>query len=351
MARSGVQFWCVFNYDEDVPELNGKAHSLLEERIARALREYGVDVRSGPEGSGSDLLVAVPTSEGDRHLTVDVKAIPRGSVNRRHRTGDIAAHEYVSPPMAANYRSQDRFYIDAQGNAYIALPGFRVDVQGRRPPKPSGSGTLKPRHAFGHAGAKLVFAMLVAPNVMGGTVREMSNLSGVATGTVTNTIQDLEENGFLTTTSGRRRLRRTAQLTDLWVSSYLTRILPKLEEASLSGPDPRWWGRTDLPADARLGGGAALATMGLDVLPEAALIYGQPPWVELRKVGRLGREGVPNVTLRERFWSPELDPSPALVPPLLVYADAMASDDPRQIEAAEELWETNDDLRRLRTGD
>lgn len=325
--------------------------SLLEEAIAQVLRGYGAQVQHGSMDSGVDLLVDVPTGGGSRRLTVDVKpAHPTGGP-RRGRESDIAAHQYVSPRMAANYRDRGMFYVDALGNAYIVLPGFHLDVQGRKPPKPAELRQLKPHRAFGWAGARLVFALLVAPEAASRTVRELSSLSRVATGTVVNTLNDLEMNGFLTTTSGRRELRRTAQLTELWMSSYMTRISPKLEEISLTGPDPRWWLTTQLPADACLGGGAALAAMGFDVLPATTLIYGQPPWGGIRKAGRLGRDGEPNVTLRQPFWDPKLNPSPTLVPPLLVYADAKASDDPRQIEAAEDLWETNDDLRRLRARD
>jgi hypothetical protein len=46
-----------------------------------------------------------------------------------------------------------------------------------------------------------------------------------------------------------------------------------------------------------------------------------------------------NIELRERFWNcenPELDKT--MVPPLLVYADLMATGDPRNIETAQMIF-------------
>lgn len=342
----------MFKYNDHMSEMNADGfHSLLEERIAHVLRGYGAEVQPGPKGSGVDLVMRIPTAEGRRHLTVDVKATHRLGVPHQRRKSDVAGHDYVSPSLAANYRDREMFYVDVLGNAYIVLPGFRVDVQGRKPPKTQELTQLKPHKAFGVAGAKLVFALLVRPEAVNWTVRDLANLARISTGTVNNTIHDLGTNGFLLTNLGSRRLRRTDRLTQLWLSSYLTRISPKLEEVSLAGPDPRWWLSTQRPTNAVLGGGVAMSAMGLDILPATSLVYGAPPWRGVRKAGRLGRDGTLNVTLREQFWDPQLNPAPHLAPPLLVYADAIASDDPRQMEAAAELWEKNDDLRRLRALD
>lgn len=331
-----------------MPKMNGPGfRSLLEERVAEVFRGYGVGARPGGPDSGADLIVTIPTTDGPQELTVEVKSAITVGGTRRRRCA-VSAHEYVSPSMAASYRDQDMFYLDVLGNAYIALPGFRLDVQGRRMPKASDLKQLKPHRAFGYAGAKLVFAMLAMPEVVGWTVRDLADLGRVSTGTVNNTVQDLARNGFLVPSPSGRRLRRTERLAELWMSSYLTRILPKLEEVSLAGPEAQWWNPSNLPEGALLGGGVALTTLGFDIVPAAALVYGQPPWGSIRKAGRLNREGQPNVTLREQFWDSRLNSSASVVPPLLVYADAMASDDPRQLDAAAELWEQNDELRRLR---
>jgi hypothetical protein len=51
---------------------------------------------------------------------------------------------------------------------------------------------------------------------------------------------------------------------------------------------------------------------------------------------RLAPEG--NTEILEMFWHPELIENPGnTVPPLLIYADLMATTDPRNLEAAEEI--------------
>jgi len=116
----------------------------------------------------------------------------------------------------------------------------------------------------------------------------------------------------------------------------------------LAGPEAHWWKPSNVPEGALLSGGVALTALGFDVVPSASLVYGPPPWGNIRKAGRLTREGLANVTLREQFWDSRLNSSASVAPPLLVYADAMASDDPREMDAAAELWEQDVELRRLR---
>jgi hypothetical protein len=331
-----------------VPELNTSSFdSLLEEQIAGVLRGYGVTTEPAAPDSGADMIATVQTADGIRRLTVEVKSALQPSAPGR-RSAEVSGHTYVSPTLAANYRRHDMFYVDSHGNAFIALPGFRVDVQGRRPPKEAGV-SARPGRAFGVAGTKLVFAFLTKPETVSWAVRDLAALARISTGSVSNTLQALTADAFLKTAAGGRRLRRVDQLAHRWLSSYATRLAPRLEEQSFGGPDPRWWLSTERPAQVVLGGGIALAEMGFDILPATAVIYGPPPWKDIRRAARLDRDGEPRVTLREQFWDPRLARIPQLAPPLLVYADAVASDDPRQLEAAAALWEKNDDLRRLRT--
>ena len=53
---------------------------------------------------------------------------------------------------------------------------------------------------------------------------------------------------------------------------------------------------------------------------------------------RLAPDG--NIEILETFWCPELVNQPTdIAPPLLVYADLMATADGRNIEAAKEVYE------------
>lgn len=55
---------------------------------------------------------------------------------------------------------------------------------------------------------------------------------------------------------------------------------------------------------------------------------------------RLRKTSNPNAEALQAFWDPQLDPSePNLAPPLLVYADLVASAEPMNLETARILYE------------
>jgi hypothetical protein len=58
-------------------------------------------------------------------------------------------------------------------------------------------------------------------------------------------------------------------------------------------------------------------------------------------------DGPGDVEIRQRFWHLPADGSDILVPAPLVYADLIASGEPRQLEAAAHLREHDAHLRRL----
>ena len=77
----------------------------------------------------------------------------------------------------------------------------------------------------------------------------------------------------------------------------------------------------------------AAAELGADLRPDRTVLYGPPPWQEIRRESRLSRDGEVSVVLRERFWSGDLLGEARLVPPLLAYADALADAEPREMTA------------------
>lgn len=139
------------------------------------------------------------------------------------------------------------------------------------------------------------------------------------------------------------------ELTARWLAGYPTRLKPKVHEERLEGPEPSFWlERTAQLAEmgVTLGGEAGLAALGYPLRPTTTLLYGDRPFGEAKKLGRLKPGAQPTVGLRQRFWTPDAWPDHSVTPPLLVYADAMNSGDARQVEIAREMWNQDDQLRR-----
>ena len=92
---------------------------------------------------------------------------------------------------------------------------------------------------------------------------------------------------------------------------------------------------------ARWGGEYGAEKLTRYLKAEHFLIYapGTPPTALMAKARmRLATDG--NTEILEMFWHPELIAQPTdIAPPLLVYADLMATTDGRNIEAAKEVYE------------
>lgn len=153
-------------------------------------------------------------------------------------------------------------------------------------------------------------------------------------------------------TGGKRALADLPKLADQWVTRFATDLRPRLEEATLQGPEPNWWlsRLNDARWGAELSGETAMAALGYPIRPATVTLYGQPPWHSVRKTARLKVGHLRNVTLRQQFWNADHLGAQTLAPSLLVYADALASDDSRQMEIAREMRQGDAELRRLFTG-
>lgn len=321
----------------------------LAAAVAHNLREFGVAVE---ESSESCLRVGIPVSTGRLEATVVLHdtegavAPPGGGT-----PPVIVAQRHIPAGLGQRYRAAGVAYVDSGGNAWLSFPGFGVHVQGCRPAYDLRAGKERPSRAFRSAGLRVVFTLLISPHLATGTVRELAAASTVSVGASQAALQDLAAEGFLHRgQDGTRTLQSQDRLTRRWVSGYVTELRPRLTAVDLIGPPPEWWmERHDRKVDpaAQLGGETALALLGYGIRPLTATLYGDAPWHDLRRAGRLTRGDDANVTLRQRFWSRDTEAGDGLAPRLLIYADAVASDDPRQLEVAEQMRRDDEEFRRL----
>lgn len=324
----------------------------LVDSVAGQLRELGVETG---EWAGSRLPVRVPTNGGGTEAVVEVftsegaVAPPRGSSVRV-----IVAQRHIPPGRGQDYRSSGVSYIDSGGNAWISFPGFTVHVQGNPPAYQHVPGRDRPSRAFRPAGLRVVFALLTRPELVSGTVREIAAGSTVSLGATQAALRDLASEGFLHKAyGGGRFLSKHGSLAARWVSAYVSDLRPRLAAVELVGPPPAWWvGKRDdeSETEGQVGGEAALQALGYLARALNTTVYGEEPWHGPRRSGRLSRGETTNVTLRQRFWVAEGGTSGPLVPRLLIYADAIATDEPRQVEMAMQIRSDDEELRRLFDG-
>ena len=343
---------------------NSEQHGNLNEwldAVADHLREHDVDVSVEGQGRRDPGAALVISAGGKRHKLA-AQITPKASAAmvaalaanaKDHRVLLVTDHLGTATIQAC--RSLGLACADLDGNMYLHLGAVHLDVEGRARtlskdlvPVRGASSALTTR-----SGVQVLFVVLAAPASVDLPMRDLAAASGTSLGSVSTVFRELTAQNYLSTRAdGHRQLHRTARLFDRWVEGYRLRLHPKLGIGSYQTDTARWWTSADAAirkAGAQWGGETAAWHMDRHLLPAEGVLYADATPTRLLAQYRMRPPGEAsaNVALRRRFWNvPDWNKS-VTVPSPLVYADLVASDDPRQLEAAVRLRQTDDLLRRL----
>jgi hypothetical protein len=198
------------------------------------------------------------------------------------------------------------------------------------------------KRLFKPAGLKVVFALLNHPEMVEWPYRQIADRTDVALGTVDWIFRDLKEMGFLLEL-GKRKRKMTNPLTLLkrWVEAYPEQLRPKLGLGLFKADDPDWWKDVDITGcSACWGGEVAAAKLTRQLKPEKVVIYAPEPPGKLIIEKKLRKTTAGDIEILKPFWTfnHECD-ALGIAPPLLVYADLMATGDDRNIETAEIIYD------------
>jgi len=294
-----------------------------------------------------DGLVRIAHQDMQWHFAVEVKArVTRATVgikqldlfNREEKT--LLITEYVTPPIADQLKELNIFFIDTVGNAYINEPPLYVFIKGNKPQI-----TLKvetQKRLFKPGGLRVVFALLNNPEMINKPYRDIAKAAGVALGTIGWLIRDLKEMGFCIEIGKRnRKLMDLEKLLKRWVEAYPEQLRPKLIKERFETTNHDWWKEINIKEyGACWGGEVAAANLTGYLKPANVTIYTNEPIGELVLKNRLRKAEQGNVEILKPFWNFKYKQEDQdVVPPILVYADLMATADPRNIEAAGIIYE------------
>jgi hypothetical protein len=342
--------------DRAVASPGARAEASVLARAIAHLEAAGLNVSTEDAGSVDK------TADAHLSISVDGRQI-RYRVQIRHRVSAESALALspspgarplmvvprVSEAVAEVWRANDVHFVDGAGNAYLRQPGVLLDVRGRRQ-APSGEKPGSPPRWSRPAGLMIVFALMCESELVLAPFREIAEASGASLGSVQGAVADLERDGFVLLRRGRRTLERTRELLDSWVAAFTLELYPRLLLGRFEATTANWWQSADAGLDrehAVWGGETAACVLGLDLKPSRVLAYAPELPRSLILEHRLRKatdDG--SVEFRRRFWE-FATPGSRLAPSPLVYADLIASGDPRLAEAARQLRETDDLLRRL----
>lgn len=341
----------------------GQIGAGLAKSVERHLADYGVRVLGGLSALNS----AYPEP---LHLEIDGKPVTITALYLPHLSATAALQAWaiadttspllvvgprLHPSSAETLRARGLWYIDGAGNAYLRNQGgLLIDVRGRRSAVPERPGILGnglrgdgPRNLFTPKRAQAVCVLLAAPELVEAPLREIAECAGVSVGMAKETMDTLRTTGFLEHLGSRRRLVRAGELLDLWAAAY-PGGLGRANRLFVAGGDIHTWSAPD---------GLQVAVSGEQAVPgdirnpESLVLYvrtkdnGLP--TDLLIHNRWHRDPHGSIVIRKLFWRNLPDQQPEIAPAVLIYADLLASHEPRQLEVAHHMRSHDDRLARL----
>lgn len=264
-------------------------------------------------------------------------------------TGLLVA-DYINPVMAQKLREHNVQFIDTVGNAYLReLPIF-VWVAGNKHKLPQDK-KLNQKKAFNAAALKIIYCVLCNEELLNAPYRTIADTAGVALGTVGDALEQLKAQGFVMGKPHAKnwKLDQRKTLLEKWLEIFPDKVQAKHHAGTFIIDDPQWWKNFDIGECGGLwGGGVAAAKLTGYLKPTEANVYipkNEMKYLlqraKLRKPATWGIDmlmgGVVQINtlpIAQQFPTDKMT-----VNPLLIYADLMATDDPRLQETAQLIHE------------
>ena len=344
----------------------------LDEALHRLRETAGVDARvlddeprHQPHVRRPDTVIEINADGKKHHLVVEAKTHADRFATLGHVKAQLDAFgkpgllfaPRITPAIATECRKIDLPFLDVAGNAYLKFPGLHVYVTGEKQQteaeRPTGA-----KRAGTAAALRFIFVLLCEPALLNAPYRDIVRAAGVALGAVGWIFFDLDQRGYIAGTA-RKRNRRfldAARLFDEWVTNYPIKLRPRLNPVTFRAEDHDWWRKADLAGTGAYWGGEVAAYRLTEHLkPQTHTLYVHP---EHRKTllakfaaqHRWKADEAGTIEILDAFWKlPPNAEHPDIVPPILAYADLVATLDPRNLETATVLrMEHLDDALRKR---
>lgn len=293
----------------------------------------------------------------DGHLVIDTgsKVIRLATTIKRramaHQLDELAQRQipksetlllaqYIPDALKQTLRQTHQNYLDGAGNCYIHVAGMLLIVEGRKLTQT----TAVTKQSFGKSGLRLLFTLLVQPDAINLSIRELAGQTGVSIGTAQQTLDYLKTSGYVIAIDDRRKkLTNIGKLREQWVSRYATALKPSLTIGRFRLPknlSPADWRQLKLRPGTYWSGEPAADALTDNLRPATLTLYTDQDQANLLKTYRLLPDPYGPVEVNEVFWKEVGDSNDVpTVPPLLLYADLLAIDDPRTTDTARRIYQ------------
>jgi hypothetical protein len=260
---------------------------------------------------------------------------------------DVVVTEHISSGAARLLRNQDIGYIDRVGNCFLRKDGLYILIEDQK--GYGSSSRARSGRAFKKSGLKVIFLLLQKAESINDPYRTIGDRVGVSHGTVRYVLEDLATLGYVEVTStGERLLSKRDDLIKRWAERYGEALRPRLLRGryrSRNQATRTVWRDIELDATRTLWGGEVAADHITGMLkPETATLYTREDTSDVLKKLKAVPDPDGDIEILDMFWQGRDVDSPSdgdvpVVPPLLAYADLIASAAPRNVEVADLIYE------------
>jgi hypothetical protein len=340
IVNKGRFFWVLMTTNE---------HRILDAAVKALKRTTGLDAQihaaTGGPDRAADVIFELAADRRKHRFQAEVKAVDRFETpamikaqDKVHREPPLLVAPYITREVAERCRQLHLPFVDTAGNAYLEGPGLLVYVVGNTKPIEFRQDTFR---ALNPAGLQIAFALACRPALVQTNYREIAARAGVALGTVGPVMKDLEARGYLRfQKEPDRKLLDPERMVEEWVTHYPVTLRPKLNPRRFRAETEHLQQADLMQQNAYWGGEAAAERLTRYLKPVQFTIYAREPIAKLIAAGRMRADPTGNVEILDAFWNFDPDKDfPDVVPPVLAYADLLATHDGRDAEAARMIYE------------
>jgi hypothetical protein len=288
--------------------------------VADSFREYGFDAELGRSPVAVDGELILTKGGVRRSFALEVKLpLNINTLRQRGPLSDVIfVTDHVSARTADVLRRLDVQFVDAAGNAFLDSDEWHVDVRGRRRNDLAGAryATLAtPTNLYSAKRAQVVFALLTWADLLDAGIRAVADAAGVSVGLAQSTTKELRQRGLWPDHESSR-----STLIDGWAAAF-----PGALGRSLTIRGVRAEQLERFVGPVSVSGATAPSA---HIRATTGVVYVDELSTGLLAMNRWRIDGPSNLVVRRRFWS-RTEHVDGEAPPLLVYADLLASDDSR----------------------
>lgn len=250
----------------------------------------------------------------------------------------IVVSDFIANESKEVFKNKKINYLDTSGNAFIFSKKLRVLIEGRKKSKNDVNNSNA--KVFQEAGIKLIYVLLTNPEASKCSLRELAAKAGIALGSVSNIMKELEEENFIIKTSKERKLKNREELLQKWVAAYNEVLKPKLFRKAYQIKNVNDLVTNSSNSSYQMGGELAAIEITNYLIPKEYEIYYSDELIDFAKKFKLIPDTNGNLKIYNKFWVDETnDNNNRIVSKLLIYADLMGTNNDRNRETAQMILE------------